>query len=182
MTRLSERRTPSDDCSHAVPGHCRQQPSAPPVNRGAAFLLAANGRHFAEYPAVRPKRRTRHDRMAARSRERTTPSGTCEACQKPAIRPIRRMAVRHPADAQKVPEATSAGHQLTVSTAQLGRSLRRRLPVFYVLPVPRGRERQSWTYSRPAPPSSSRSSSPRSGTGSSAKAGYSLIFHGPAQP
>src|ERR1035438_7869252 len=101
MTRLSERRTPSDDCSHAVPRHCRQQPSAPPVNRGAVFLLAANGRHFAEYPAVRPKRRTRYDRMAARSRERTTPSGTCEACQKPAIRLTRRMAVRHPSRRSK---------------------------------------------------------------------------------
>ena len=30
----------------------------------------------------------------------------------------------------KVPEATPAGHQLSVSTAQLGRYLRRRLPVF----------------------------------------------------
>lgn len=37
----------------------------------------------------------------------------------------------------KVPEATPAGHQLSVSTAQLGRYLRHRLPVFYVLPVPR---------------------------------------------
>lgn len=36
----------------------------------------------------------------------------------------------------KVPEATSAGHSLSISTAQLRRYLSRRLPVFYVLPVP----------------------------------------------
>lgn len=37
----------------------------------------------------------------------------------------------------KVPEVRPAGHQLSISTAQLGRYLARRLPVFYVLPVPR---------------------------------------------
>ena len=33
----------SDDRSYAVPRHCRQQPSRPPVNRGPVFLLAAMG-------------------------------------------------------------------------------------------------------------------------------------------
>jgi hypothetical protein len=83
------------------PGIAASSHPRPPVNRGAVFLLAANARHFAEYLAVRPKRRTRYDRMAARSRERTTPSGTCEACQKPAIRLTRRMAVRRPSRRSK---------------------------------------------------------------------------------
>lgn len=37
----------------------------------------------------------------------------------------------------KVPEVTAAGHTLSISVDQLQRYLRRRLPVFYVLPVPR---------------------------------------------
>lgn len=37
----------------------------------------------------------------------------------------------------KVPEATPAGHQLSIDMKQLQRYRARRLPVFYVLPVPR---------------------------------------------
>lgn len=36
----------------------------------------------------------------------------------------------------KVPEVTATGHALSISVDQLQRYLRRRLPVFYVLPVP----------------------------------------------
>ena len=82
-----------DNRSYAVPRHCRQQPSAPPVNRGAVFLLAAMGAILLNAPprdqnAIRATTEWR----PVRGRER--PSDTYEACQKPAILLTCRMAGR----------------------------------------------------------------------------------------
>lgn len=92
-----------DDRSYAVPRHCRQQPSAPPENRGAVFLLAAMGAILLNAPP--------RDQSAKRATTEWRPVGGRERPPQILVRHVRNPPFADTSDGCSAPSGRSSVSQ-----------------------------------------------------------------------